>query len=469
MIKDNQWLGQVYDSKNIKNCIIKIKEEFGQQFSEAKIIREKQTQTMTIHKSELQDGVLFAESKDDISKAVKICHEYRCPIIPFAVGSSFEGHLNAPFGGLSIDINNINKILKVHHEDLAVVVQPGVTREDLNTYLRDTGLFFPIDPGANASLGGMASTRASGTNAVRYGTMKDNVISIEAVMPNGEIIKTSNRAKKSSAGYDLTRLMVGSEGTLGIITEITLKLHGIPEKIAGGRVTFPTVKEAADTVIMTIQSGIPVARIELLDKNQVKSCNNYSKLGLPEEPMLLVEFHGSESSVKEQSELFGEIASDNNGKDYVWTSDNDERTKLWKARHDAYWANMSFRPGTEMYATDVCVPISKLSECIVETIEDLEKNNIVGPLAGHAGDGNFHVSLMIDTNNKEELSKLDPFLDRLSERAIRMEGTCTGEHGIGQGKRKYMYKELGNTVDFMKDIKKSFDPNLIMNPGKLFL
>ena len=469
MDKNNNWLGKNYNFEQIQSCIKKIKETFGQQFSDSKSIREQHTHTMTIHKSELPDGVLFVETKDDISKAVKICNQYGCPIIPFAVGSSFEGHLNAPFGGLSIDVNNMNEILEVHHEDLTAIVQPGVTREDLNKHLRDTGLFFPIDPGANASLGGMTSTRASGTNAVRYGTMKDNVISIEAVMPNGEIIKTSNRAKKSSAGYDLTRLMIGSEGTLGILTEITLKLHGIPEKIAGGRVSFPTVKDAADAVIMTIQSGIPVARIELLDKNQVKSCNNYSKLDLPEEPLLLVEFHGSESSVKEQSELFGEIALDNNGKDYIWTADNEERNKLWKARHDAYWANMSYRPGTEMYATDVCVPISKLSECIVETIEDLENNNIVGPLAGHAGDGNFHVSVMIDINNKEEVSKLEPFLDRLSKRAIRMEGTCTGEHGIGQGKRKYMYKELGNTVDFMKDIKKAFDPNLIMNPGKLFL
>ena len=465
----NQWLGQIYNKKNIQACISKIKEKYGQQFSESKSIREQHSHTMTIHESELPDGVLFASNKNDVSDTVKICNEFGCPIIPFGVGSSFEGHVNAPFGGLSIDLNNMNEILNVYQDDLLVTVQPGVTREQLNTHLRDTGLFFPIDPGANASIGGMTSTRASGTNAVRYGTMKDNVVSIEAVMPNGEIIKTSNKAKKSSAGYDLTRLLVGSEGTLGIITEITLKLYGIPEVIAGGRVSFTSIKDAADTVITTIQSGIPVARIELLDAMQVKACNLYSKLSLPEEPLLLLEFHGSEKSVEEQTELFGEIAIDFGGKNYEWTSNNEDRNKLWKARHDAYWAARSYMPGTEMYSTDVCVPISKLSDCIVETVKDLEENNLVGPIASHAGDGNFHVAVMLDTNDKNEVAKLGPFLDRLSDRAIKMDGTCTGEHGIGQGKRKYMYNELGNSVAVMESIKKSFDPNLIMNPGKLFI
>ena len=465
----NQWLGKIYNKKNIQDCISKIKEKYGQQFSDSKSIREQHSHTMTIHESELPDGVLFASNKNDVSDTVKICNEFGCPIIPFGVGSSFEGHVNAPFGGLSIDLNNMNEILNVYQDDLLVTVQPGVTREQLNTHLRDTGLFFPIDPGANASIGGMTSTRASGTNAVRYGTMKDNVVSIEAVMPNGEIIKTSNKAKKSSAGYDLTRLLVGSEGTLGIITEITLKLYGIPEVIAGGRVSFTSIKDAADTVITTIQSGIPVARIELLDAMQVKACNLYSKLSLPEEPLLLLEFHGSEKSVEEQTELFGEIAIDFGGKNYEWTSNNEDRNKLWKARHDAYWAARSYMPGTEMYSTDVCVPISKLSDCIVETVKDLEENNLVGPIASHAGDGNFHVAVMLDTNDKNEVAKLGPFLDRLSDRAIKMDGTCTGEHGIGQGKRKYMYNELGNSVAVMEAIKKSFDPNLIMNPGKLFI
>ena len=466
---ESQWLGKTYNKKNIQECISKIKDKFGQQFSDSKSIREQHSHTMTIHESELPDGVLFASNKNDVSDAVKICNDFRCPIIPFGVGSSFEGHVNAPFGGLSINLNNMNEILNVYQDDLLITVQPGVTREQLNTHLRDTGLFFPIDPGANASIGGMSSTRASGTNAVRYGTMKDNVVSIEAVMPNGEIIKTSNKAKKSSAGYDLTRLLVGSEGTLGIITEITLKLYGIPEVIAGGRVSFTSIKDAADTVITTIQSGIPVARIELLDAIQVKACNLYSKLSLPEEPLLLLEFHGSKKSVDEQSELFGEIALEFGGNNYEWTSNNEERNKLWKARHDAYWAARSYMPGTEMYSTDVCVPISRLSECIVETVKDLNDNDLIGPIASHAGDGNFHVAVMLDTNNENEVSKLGPFLDRLSDRAIKMDGTCTGEHGIGQGKRKYMYNELGNSVDVMEAIKKSFDPNLIMNPGKLFI
>ena len=463
------WSEGDYDKESIRLCVNKIQEEFGQQFSNSKSILEQHTHTMTIHESELPDGVVFAESKEDVQKVVKICNEFKCPIIPFGVGSSFEGHLNAPYGGISIDMNNMNKILTVHHEDLLVVVQPGVTREQLNTHLRDTGLFFPIDPGANASLGGMTATRASGTNAVRYGTMKDNVIALEVVTPDGQIIKTANKARKSSAGYDLTRLMVGSEGTLGVTTEITLKLYGIPELIAGGRVSFPSVKDATDAVIMTVQAGIPVARIEFLDIAQVKAVNSYSKTNLPEAPLLLLEFHGSEKSVKEQSELFGEIASDHGGNDFEWTSNNEDRNKLWKARHDAYWSCKAVRPEAEIYSTDVCVPISKLSDCIIETIEDMEKNELIGPIVSHAGDGNFHVALLIDKKNQDELDKLDSFLVRISERAIRMNGTCTGEHGVGQGKRKYMLKELGNAVDVMKKVKNAFDPNKIMNPGKLFL
>ena len=465
----SSWSTDDYDRDSIKLCVEKIKEEFGQQFSNSKSILEQHSHTMTIHESELPDGVVFVESKEDVLKVVQICDEYKCPIIPFGVGSSFEGHVNAPFGGISIDMNNMNKILNVYPEDLLVVVQPGVTREQLNTHLRDTGLFFPIDPGANASIGGMTATRASGTNAVKYGTMKDNVIALEVVTADGQLIKTANKARKSSAGYDLTRLMVGSEGTLVISTEITLKLYGIPEVIAGGRVSFPSVKDATDAVIMTIQSGIPVARIEFLDLAQVKAINSYSKTNLPEAPLLLLEFHGSDASVKEQSELFGEIASDHGGNDFEWTSNNEERNKLWQARHDAYWSCKAVRPGADIYSTDVCVPISKLSDCIIETIEDMEQNGLIGPIVSHAGDGNFHVALLIDKNSEEELKKLDSFLTRISERAIRMDGTCTGEHGIGQGKRKYMLKELGNAVDVMKQIKHAFDPKKIMNPGKLFL
>ena len=367
----------------------------------------------------MPDGVVFAHNKADVQKTVQICSEHGCPIIPFGVGSSLEGHLNANFGGISIDMNNLNKIIEVHPEDSTVIVQPGVTREQLNTYLRDTGLFFPIDPGANASIGGMTATRASGTNAVRYGTMKDNVISLEVVMPNGEIIKTASRAKKSSAGYDLTRLIVGSEGTLGVITEITLKLYGIPEVIAGGRVSFPSVKDATDAVIMTVQAGIPVARIEFLDIAQVKAVNSYSKTDLPEAPLLLLEFHGSEASVKEQSEFFGEIASDFGGNDFEWTSNNEERNKLWKARHDAYWSCKACRPEAEYIATDVCVPISRLSECIMDTIEDMEKNSLFGPIVGHVGDGNFHVQLLIDPKSQNEVDVANGFLERLAHRAIR--------------------------------------------------
>ena len=463
------WTASDYSKESIKLCVNKIKDEFGQQFSNSKSILEQHTHTMTIHESELPDGVVFVETKEDVQKVVKICSEYKCPIIPFGVGSSFEGHINAPYGGISIDMNNMNKIINVYQEDLLVVVQPGVTREQLNTHLRDTGLFFPIDPGANASIGGMTATRASGTNAVRYGTMKDNVIALEVVTPDGQIIKTANKARKSSAGYDLTRLMVGSEGTLGITTEITLKLYGIPEVIAGGRVSFPSVKDATDAVIMTVQAGIPVARIEFLDTAQVIAVNNYSKTNLPEAPLLLLEFHGSETSVKEQSELFGEIASDFGGNDFEWTSNNEDRNKLWKARHDAYWSCKAVRPEAEIYSTDVCVPISKLSDCITETIEDMKKNELIGPIVSHAGDGNFHVALLIDKKSDLELKKLDSFLIRISERAIRMDGTCTGEHGVGQGKRKYMLKELGGAVDIMKKVKNAFDPNKIMNPGKLFL
>ena len=453
---------------NKEDALCALKKEFGQQFSNSKSVREQHTDTTTIHTSKLPDGVVFAENEDDVKRTIQICNQYKCPIIPFGVGSSLEGHVNALYGGVSIDLNNMNKILNVSPEDSFAVVQPGVTREQLNTYLRDTGLFFPIDPGANASLGGMSATNASGTNAVRYGTMKDNVICLKVVMPNGKIVKTANKAKKSAAGYDLTRLIVGSEGTLGIITEITIKLYGIPEVIAGGRVTFPSIKDATEAVIMVIQSGIPVARIELLDKEQVKACNAYSKLDLPEEPLLLLEFHGSKSSVNEQSELFSEIASDFGGSNFEWTSNNEQRNKLWKARHDAYYATKSSKPDSEYIATDVCVPISRLSDCIIETQEDLKKYNLYGHIVGHVGDGNFHVQLMVNPKDKNEIKVLNIFLDRLAKRAINMDGTCTGEHGIGQGKKQYLIDELGPSVNFMKRIKSTIDPNNIMNPGKVF-
>jgi len=390
-------------------------------------------------------------------------------VIAFGIGSSLEGHVNAAHGGISIDMNNMNIILQVNNEDLDAVIQPGVTREQLNEYLRDSGLFFPIDPGANASLGGMAATRASGTNAVRYGTMKDNILALEVVMPDGRIIRTGTRARKSSAGYDMTRLFIGSEGTLGIITELTVKLHGIPEKIAGGICSFPTIKAACDAVISVIQFGIPVARIELLDALQVKACNGYSGLTLPEEPLLLIEFHGTEASVAEQAESFGDIASEHTESEFVWTTNTEERSKLWKARHDAYWASMSLMPGAVSVSTDVCVPISRLTECVELTRIDMEEHGIMSPMVGHVGDGNFHCLPLTMPDDDKMQQAITDFSKRLSKRAIDMGGTCTGEHGIGQGKQAYLLDELGDTVDFMRQIKTSFDPNNIMNPGKIFL
>ena len=389
------------------------------------------------------------------------------PVIPFGVGSSLEGHTNAPGGGVSIDLLRMNKVLAVHPEDLDCVVQPGVTRQMLNEHLRDTGLFFPIDPGAEASLGGMAATRASGTNAVRYGTMRDNVINLTAVFPDGSIVKTGHRAKKSSAGYDLTRLLIGSEGTLGVITELTLKLYGIPEAIAGGVCPFPSVEAACNAVILTIQSGIPVARIELLDALQVRACNAYSKLDLPETPTLFVEFHGTPASVQEQSEQFGAISAEFGAGEFFWETTPEARNKLWKARHDVYWACVGLRPGTKAVATDVCVPISRLAECVTATAADIERERLVAPIVGHVGDGNFHVTMMVDIEDADEVERAEAFVGRLNLRAIEMDGTCTGEHGVGQGKMKYLAAEHGKGLDVMRAIKRAIDPDNIMNPGKI--
>jgi D-lactate dehydrogenase (cytochrome) len=411
--------------------------------------------------------VVFPQSTDDVQDAVRICAQHKVPVVPFGTGTSLEGHINAPFGGVTIDFRDMNRILAVHAEDLDCVVEPGVTRKQLNEYLRDQGLFFPIDPGADASIGGMSATRASGTNAVRYGTMKDNVLALKVVLATGEIISTSRRAKKSSAGYDLTRLFVGSEGTLGVITEVTVKLHGIPEAISGGICPFPSVEAACNAAIATIQSGIPVARIELLDEVQVKASNAYSKLTLPETPMLFLEFHGTTAGVAEQSERFGEIAADLGGGPFAWTTNTEERTKLWQARHDAYWAAVALRPGTRPFATDVCVPLSRLAECVVETQRDIVACGMIAPIAGHVGDGNFHCSPLIDMDNPQEVAAARDFNARLIERALAMEGTCTGEHGVGQGKMKYLKAEHGEALGVMRSIKHALDPNDLMNPGKI--
>ncbi|MDU9004185.1 FAD-binding oxidoreductase [Sedimentitalea todarodis] len=444
-----------------------LKQQFGDRFQTGDSIREQHGHTTTWIRNQPPDGVVFPRSTDEVADVIKVCATHKVPLIPFGVGTSLEGHVNAPAGGISMDLGQMNEILAVYPEDLNCVVQPGVTREQLNTYLRDQGLFFPIDPGANATIGGMTATRASGTNAVRYGTMKDNVIALEVVMANGDIIKTAQRAKKSSAGYDLTRLMVGSEGTLGVITKVTLRLQGIPEAMSSARCSFETVDAACQAVMATIQFGVPVARMELLDTASVEAVNAYSKLDLPVSPLLLLEFHGSEASVAEQSATFGEIAEDAGGTGFEWTTNAEERNRLWQARHDYYWATLQISPGKTAIATDVCVPISRLAECVARNNEMVEELGLTGMIVGHVGDGNFHTTLLVDMEDQDEIARADTFVGRLNELAISMDGTCTGEHGIGQGKRPYLTQELGASTRYMAAIKAAFDPDNILNPGKV--
>ncbi|KAF0232288.1 MAG: D-lactate dehydrogenase [Beijerinckiaceae bacterium] len=456
-------------AETIATVTLALQRQFGNRCVTSDAVRQQHAHTTTWLANQPPDMVVFPESAEEIREIVKLCAAHRVPIIPFGAGSSLEGHLNAPNGGVSIDLSSMKKIITVHPEDLDCVIEPGVTRKELNEYLKSYGLFFPIDPGADASIGGMVATRASGTNAVRYGTMKDNVIALEAILPNGETITTARRAKKTSAGYDLTRLFVGSEGTLGVVTKITLKLHGLPEAISAGVCPFPSVKAAADAAILTIQTGLPIARIELLDAVQVKAVNVYSKLAMPESPVLLVEFHGTEQGVAEQAQRFGEIAEDLGGGPFEWATRPEDRTKLWQARHDSYWAVMALRPGIKPFATDICVPISHLADCIEETQADIAASGLIAPIVGHVGDGNFHTSVLVDTASAEEMAVVKGFLTRLVERAHRMEGTCTGEHGVGQGKMKYLGAELGDaTVSTMRLIKHAIDPDNIMNPGKIF-
>jgi D-lactate dehydrogenase (cytochrome) len=455
------------NERGVKAAIAALAAKFGNRLVTSQAVREQHGNVLTWIENQPPDAVVFPQSAEDVQDAVRICAQHKVPVIPYGTGTSLEGHINAPQGGISIDFRDMNRVLSVHAEDLDCVVEPGVTRKQLNEYLRDQGLFFPIDPGADASIGGMTATRASGTNAVRYGTMKDNVLALKVVLANGEIISTSRRAKKSSAGYDLTRLFVGSEGTLGIITEVTVKLHGIPEQIAGGICPFPSVEAACNATIATIQSGIPIARCELLDELQVKALNAYAKLGLPETPMLLLEFHGTEAGVKEQSEGFGEIAADLGGGPFRWSANAEERSKMWQARHDAYWACIGLRPGAKAFATDVCVPISRLAECVTETQRDIAENRLVAPIVGHVGDGNFHVSVLLDMDDPAEVAACKAFNARLVERALAMEGTCTGEHGVGQGKMKYLAAEHGGALAVMRTLKHALDPDDLMNPGKI--
>ena len=456
------------DRNAVETVIAALAATVGNRLVTSQAVREQHGNTLTWIGNQPPDAVVFPQSTEEVQQIVRLCAAERVPVIAFGTGTSLEGQVNAPYGGICLDFRDMNRVLAVHAEDLDCVIQPGITRKQLNEHLRDQGVFFPIDPGADASLGGMAATRASGTNAVRYGTMKDNVLALKVVLADGEVMTTARRAKKTSAGYDLTRLIVGSEGTLGVITELTLRLAGIPEAVAAGVCPFPSVEAACNAAILTIQSGIPVARIELLDALQVQACNLYSKLGLPETPMLFLEFHGTDAGVAEQSRRFGEIAQDLGGGPFDWATKAEDRTRLWQARHDAYWAQRGLRPSTQPLATDVCVPLSRLAECLTATQRDIADSKLLAPIVGHVGDGNFHVGLLVNMNDEEELQRVHAFLDRLVERALAMDGTCTGEHGVGQGKMKYLPAEHGEpALDAMRAIKRALDPLNIMNPGKI--
>ena len=444
-----------------------LREIVGDRLSTASAILEQHGRDESWHNGSDPDAVVFAHSTEEVSEVVKVCAKYKVPIIPFGTGTSLEGGVVALKGGVSIDLMQMDKILSINVEDLDVTVQPGVTRKRLNSELRDTGLFFPVDPGADASLGGMTATRASGTNAVRYGTMRENVISLVAVMADGKIIRTSKRVRKSAAGYDLTRLLVGSEGTLGVITEITLRLYGIPESISAAVCPFPDMKSAVDTVISIIQCGIPIARIELVDDVMIDAINKYSNFDHAVQPTLFFEFHGSENGVIEQVEMAAEIAKDNGCGEFQWETKTEGRTRLWQARHDAYYAALAMRPNKRAIATDVCVPISRLADCILETREDITASGLYVPIVGHVGDGNFHLTILVDVDDPEELAKAHELDEKMVMRALAMDGTCTGEHGIGFGKMDFLVAEHGEAISVMRAIKIALDPQNIMNPGKI--
>ena len=446
-----------------------LKTRFGAQCSTAMAVREQHGRDESPFDVPPPEAVVFAESTQDVADAVALAAQHAVPVIPFGVGSSLEGHLLAVQGGISIDVSRMNRVLRLHPEDLTVTVQPGVTRKQLNEEIRHTGLFFPIDPGADASLGGMAATRASGTNAVRYGTMRENVLALEVVLASGEIIRTGTRARKSSAGYDLTRLLVGSEGTLGVITEVTLKLYPQPESVSAAVCTFPTIADAVATTIDIIQLGVPIARCELLDANAVRAVNRHDKLSLREAPMLLMEFHGSEAGVAEQAGTVQEAAREHGGEDFEWASTPEERTRLWTARHHAYFAALQLKPGCRTVTTDTCVPISRLADCIGLAVSEAESAGLPYYIVGHVGDGNFHIAYLIDPSIPAERELAERLNHQLVQHALKLEGTCTGEHGIGLHKQGFLLDEAGaGAVETMRVLKRALDPKNILNPGKIF-
>ena len=446
-----------------------LQQRFGAQCSTALSVREQHGRDEGSLQAPPPSAVVFAENTQDVQDALRLAHEHAVPVIPYAVGSSLEGHLLAVQGGISIDVNRMNRVLSINAEDLTVTVQPGITRKQLNDAIKDTGLFFPIDPGADASIGGMAATRASGTNAVRYGTMRENVLALEVVTALGEVLRTGTRAKKSSAGYDLTRLIVGSEGTLGVITEVTVRLYPLPEAVSAAVCSFPSIEAAVHTVIQTIQLGVPIARCELIDAHSVRMVNQHSKLGLREEPMLLMEFHGSPASVQEQAETVQELAKEHGGNAFEWASTPEERTRLWAARHNAYFAAVQSRPGCRAISTDTCVPISRLADCLLDSIAEADASGLPYFLVGHVGDGNFHFGYLIDPNRPEERERAEALNHTLVARALSMGGTCTGEHGVGIHKMGFLRDEAGSgAVNMMRAIKQALDPTNILNPGKIF-
>jgi D-lactate dehydrogenase (cytochrome) len=452
----------------LEEACLRLESGLGTHFSRAAGVRGQHARDAGYHSALLPDGVVFATSTAEVAMAVAICSDCRVPMVPFGAGTSLEGNALAVRGGITISLARMNAVLEVNSSDLDCRVQAGVSRKQLNDYVRADGLFFPIDPGADASLGGMAATRASGTNAVRYGTMRENVLGLTVVLPDGAVINTGGRARKSAAGYDLTRLMIGSEGTLGIITEVQVRLYGVPEAMSAAVCSFATLEGAVNTVIATIQLGVPIARIELLDDRQILAVNRYSGVNYPEQPTLFMEFHGSLTAVREQAETVASLASDQGGGDFQWALAQEERNKLWQVRHDAYWAARSLKPDSEIWTSDVCVPISRLADCIQQTRADIDAHDLIAPLVGHVGDGNFHLLFLVDPRDPRSMERIEQANDRLVRRALAMGGSCTGEHGIGLGKIPYLELEHPSSLPLMRAIKHTIDPHNLMNPGKIF-